>query len=553
MVIQKFNNLIRNKWVWGVFALAVSAIFVLPDGCLSDSRYDDKAENKLKKADLDRRLFEKCRFLVRSGMLGDQNLAMLFNREKADSDWKLYAAMTAFDEMGVVVSDKTVDDEFNAAFSDPNTKNFDKAKFDEFAARLGVTRLQYKDYLCMLITVRMGLAAVGFTYSSNATLQRDAECYKASDKFTVKVATFNEDKKAADKITVDDAAIQEWYNNDTNTVASLRLPDRYKLSYLKLNVADTNILSKITVTDADIEDCYKKDCEDGEYVVTNDVFKPLSEVRPTILAKLQRKAVKDMVYDAFDANESNDRFLDEYAALNKTAVKTSGWISFDRNQSMGPELYNYYVAQGDLSYPNSEFTFVTPEDFKDKIFALEDGSAKLEIISTDNSIWIFKLVESSPSHIPELAAIKPVVKKMALSKAKAEAFKKTVDGVKAKGFDEVLKSAGATSNVVFQLTALGFNGYSWDYSKAGFENAWKIIPEACKLKKGEVSEMIPLSAGKAALVACVDRVPGTYEDYTVGLEHASKVVGYESQYFSMKFLIDWLEWNMARFGYEKEN
>ena len=231
MVIQKFNNLIRNKWVWGVFALAVSAIFVLPDGCLSDSRYDDKAENKLKKADLDRRLFEKCRFLVRSGMLGDQNLAMMFNREKADSDWKLYAAMTAFDEMGVVVSDKTVDDEFNAAFSDPNTKNFDKAKFDEFAARLGVTRLQYKDYLRMLITVRMGLAAVGFTYSSNATLQRDAECCKASDKFTVKVATFNEDKKAADKITVDDAAIQEWYNNDTNTVASLRLPDRYKLTH----------------------------------------------------------------------------------------------------------------------------------------------------------------------------------------------------------------------------------------------------------------------------------------------------------------------------------
>ena len=96
-------------------------------------------------------------------------------------------------------------------------------------------------------------------------------------------------------------------------------------------------------------------------------------MRPTILAKLQRKAVKDMVYDAFDANESNDRFLDEYAALNKTVVKTSGWISFDRTQSMSAELYNYYVAQGDLSYPNSEFTFVNPENFKDKIFSLEDG------------------------------------------------------------------------------------------------------------------------------------------------------------------------------------
>lgn len=552
MVIQKFNNLIRNKWVWGVFALAVSAIFVLPDGCLSDSRYDDKAENKLKKADLDRRLFEKCRFLVRSGMLGDQNLAMLFNREKADSDWKLYAAMTAFDEMGVVVADKTVDDEFNAAFSDPNTKNFDKAKFDEFAARLGVTRLQYKDYLRMLITVRMGLAAVQFTYSSNNTLERDAECYKVSDKFTVRVATFNEDKKAADKITVDDAAVEEWYNNDTNTVASLRLPDRYKLSYLKLNLADTNILSKITVTDADIEDCYKKDCEDGEYVVTNDVFKPLSEVRPMILAKLQRKAVKDMVYDAFDANESNDRFLDEYAALNKKPVKTSRWFAFDRNPYMTPELDKYYNDKKDLSYPNNEFTSVDVNKLKDKVFGLADGDVKLEIISTDNSIWIFKMADYSTSHIPELATIKPFVQKMALAKAKEDAFKKTVDGVKAKGFDEVLKSAGATSNVVFQLTALGFNGYSWDYSKAGFENAWKIIPEACKLKKGEVSEMILLSPGKAALVACVDRVPGTYEDYNAGLQHASMVVDYD-RYFSMKFLIDWLEWNMARFGYEKEN
>jgi hypothetical protein len=55
------------------------------------------------------------------------------------------------------------------------------------------------------------------------------------------------------------------------------------------------------------------------------------------------------------------------------------------------------------------------------------------------------------------------------------------------------------------------------------------------------------------LVACVDRVPGTYEDYSAGLQHASTVVGYESQYFSMKFLIDWLEWNMVRMGYEKEN
>lgn len=553
MVIQKFNSLIRNKWVWGVFALAVSAIFVLPDGCLSNSRPDAEENNSLKKADLDQRLYEKCRFLARTGMLGDQMLGRFFNRENEDVDWKVYAAMTAFREMGIVVSDKMVEDEFNSAFSDPNTKNFDKAKFDEFATRMGVTTLQYKDYLRMLITLRMGLKAVEYAYSSNSTLERDVECYKSSDKFTVRVATFNEDKKAADKVTVDDAAIKEWYNNDTNTVASLRLPDRYKVSYLRLNVADTNILSKIKITDADIESCYKKDCEDGEYVVTNDVFKPLSEVRPTILAKLQREAVKKMVYDAFDENASNDKFLDEYAALNKKPVKTSRWFAFDRNPYMTPELYKYYNANEDLSYPNDEFTFVDVNKLKDKVFGLEDGDVKLEIISTDNSIWIFKMADYSTSHIPELAAIKPIVQKMALAKAKEDAFKKMVEGVKAKGFDEVLKRAGSTTNVAFQLTSFGFNGRGWDYSKAGFENANVIIPEAGKLKKGEVSDMIRLPGGKAALVACVDRTPGNYEDYNAGLQHASMLSMYDDQDINYKFIADWLDWNMERLGYEKEN
>ena len=27
MVIHQFNKLIRNKWVWGVFAIAISAFF----------------------------------------------------------------------------------------------------------------------------------------------------------------------------------------------------------------------------------------------------------------------------------------------------------------------------------------------------------------------------------------------------------------------------------------------------------------------------------------------------------------------------------------------
>ena len=31
MVIHQFNKLIRNKWVWGVFAIIVSAAFCFED------------------------------------------------------------------------------------------------------------------------------------------------------------------------------------------------------------------------------------------------------------------------------------------------------------------------------------------------------------------------------------------------------------------------------------------------------------------------------------------------------------------------------------------
>ena len=41
MVIHQFNKLIRNKWVWGAFAIAISAFFAF-DFLLDDLQRDDR-------------------------------------------------------------------------------------------------------------------------------------------------------------------------------------------------------------------------------------------------------------------------------------------------------------------------------------------------------------------------------------------------------------------------------------------------------------------------------------------------------------------------------
>ena len=371
-----------------------------------------------------------------------------------------------------------------------------------------------------------------------------------SDKFTVRVAKFDEDKKAAEKIVVTDDMIAKWY---TNNVQSLELPERYKLRYVKIPLSDSKLLANVQIKDEEIEARYKQDCDDGEYVGTNGVVKPLTEVRASILAKLQNEAVKEMidkaVYDALAANEKNPKFIDEYASSKGLKVQEK-WFSFDDNAKMDKSLQNDFVRNGFLANVALEFPGVNNVELKNKVLDLEydDSDVKIKDVKSSNSIWLFALDAKTPkaaANIPDLATVKAIVKPRALAEAKAVEFKKTVDAVKAKGYDEVMKSSGAATNVVVQLS-------TFDASKAPFANYQQILPEIKKLKKGEVSDFILLSQGKAALVACVDRVAGSEAEYAQAMQNVIAQESYMREITAPSYLIEWLDSNLKSFGYKGE-
>lgn len=596
MVILKFNKLIRNKWVWGVFALIVSIAFVAPNGCLygSDSRSAADEFNKLKKVEFDAKLFEQCDYLVRGSILDLVGLSQFFDSAKTESTWKAYAALVAFREAGVNVSDEVLSDRIKMVrmFADPKTQKFDP-KFYAAAVEQNfrLTVHQFERYFRLALAVETGLSAVVSDQSALPAAAVEQECYDFSDKFTVRIATFSEDKAAAAKIKVSDDDMGAYFKENR---ASFAFPDRYKVRYLKLNPLASNLLAKVTVTDEQIKARYEENRESGLYDVTstNDTVsvKPLGEVRDRIVVDLKNEAARanleEEILSVMPENAEKDKtagFLDEFAAKKGLKVVTSGWFSFDGNSRL-----TGFVKPVQFEFPNIDVA-----EFKDKVRNLADTD--VDMVSTPNAIWIFQSAGVSEAFEPEFdeatktfrvpmfedgdeetaqvkketpadkaakadfdKKMKSLVGPKALDKAKAEHFRSTVEAVVRKGADAVLKTSNVSTNVVFQPCAFAKRAFGWqsrfgewDFSQAGFADAAKIVPASRKLVKGGVSDFILLSKGRAAVVVCQDRVAGTAEDYERGMEFARGIEMMNRYTLAPALISKWLDSNLKSYGYEE--
>ena len=361
----------------------------------------------------------------------------------------------------------------------------------------------------------------------------------------MRIATFNEDKAKANAIKLDEKALKKWYDDNKSTFA---LGERYKLRYVKLNPVASNLLVKVTVTDDQIKARYAENCQKGLYdilpVSTNDVkkIKPIEEVRNSIEIALKNEAAKKSLLDKINSKmpaEGNEeqakRFLAELAKEEGLKVELSDWITFGGRELSG------FTKSASIQFPG-----VTVGYLQRKVKSLP--FTNLDIVSTDKAVWVFELAETSAAHTPEFDKVKRLVEPKALNDAKADLFKKTVEEIAKKGADEVLKTANVSTNIVFQPCAfsqVAFGG-GWDFKKAGFENADKIVFPAMKLSKGGVSGFIKLSPSKAALVVCCDRTPGNADEYKMGMEFAR-----DTDFMRKRMLIGagaekWLDWNYKR-------
>ena len=111
MVIHQFNKLIRNKWVWGAFAIAISAFFAF-DFLLDDLQRDDRetrssdGAGKLAGESIDAKAFAAIAEEIRG--LGRNRDWKAEQSEVNRLAWENYAMLQVAGKAGIEATDAEV-------------------------------------------------------------------------------------------------------------------------------------------------------------------------------------------------------------------------------------------------------------------------------------------------------------------------------------------------------------------------------------------------------------------------------------------------------------
>lgn len=532
MVIQQFNKLIRNKWVWGAFAVAVSAAFCFDDlfttrereersvgdaGTLAGESVSAKDFNALVE---DARGFGRQRDWHRN--------AGEVNRQA----WETYAALKIADKDGLVATDAEVQTMIRRDPSFQMNGGFSFALYQRLLRENSLTPERFEEYLKRRITLmRVGESVLG-SAAWSSPMELDQAISDMTDKFTVKVARFSQGAKEAAAIKLDDAALRKWYDDNTN---SLALPERIKIRYVKFDATKKDLLAKMVVTEDEMRDRYDVTVDKYTSTDTNGVetVKKFEEVKDGIEKELRQIAAvqfyeTNMNYRAYAVKAAKGASrVDEIAKEEGLKVETSDWFAPDGAYQEGFMKRAYQICPG-------------AQGFTEAVAELDNSSEDLRyaVVSSDKAVWLIEKADTSAKHVPTFEEAKDVIRPRALRDAKADAFKASVEAIAKQGAKAVLASKNVSTNIAFVVS---------DLKQGDFPDQMAIARAAMKLRAGEVSEFTLTSTGNALLVYCDKREAGD----------AAKAMVLRSQVRDDLVMLQrrqlpeaWQKWNLERMHLE---
>ena len=536
MVILQFNKLIRNKWIWGVFAIIVGGAFAF-DFLVDDLLRDDKGDRgdassvgtlggENVPASLFRDITEELRGF---GQNRDwRRKSSEVNREA----WEICAMLEAARRNGLEATDAEVAKAIRSDRSFQKNGQFSFALYQGLLRENSLTPERFEQFLKRRLT----MSKIAESGAGSAVWASPMEVEQAvndmTDSFTVKVARFAEDKKEADAVKLDDEGLKKWYDENSK---SLELPERIKLRMVAFDATDTNVLAKMVVSEDALRDHYDVTVDKYTSTDTNGVetVKKFEEVRDLVDKEVRQvEAVEYFVTNlnsrvyGVKAAEGKSR-LDEIAAEEGRKVVTTDWFAPDGTYKEGFMKRAYQICPG-------------AQTLNEVVAELDSDSEDLRygVVRSDRTVWLVEKVETSPAHVPTFEEAKEIVRPRALDAAKADAFKAKVESVAKKGVDAVLASGNVSTNITFAVC---------DLNSGAFPDQNAIAGAAIKLRKGEISEFTSTGKGRGLLVVCEDRVPG---DAAKAQIWKLQVRGSAEALQRRQIPEAWQKWNLERLGFE---
>lgn len=535
MVIQKFNKLIRNKWVWGVFAVAISAFFafdfLIADLNAPSERGGGSGAGTIAGEKVDAALFEALADDVRG--IGRNRDWKTDQAEVNLAAWENYAALLVAERAGISVSDEEVSEMIRR---DPSFQQNGAFSFQLYKALLADNSITPERFEASLKR-RVALARLAQSVLGAAAwcspMELDQAVADMTDTYTVRVASFRQERKDAEAVKLDDEGLRKWYDANTNSIA---LPERFKLRMVRYDATATNVLAKMTVTEDEMRDRY--DVTSDKYTVTDtngvERVKDFEEVKDRIERELRQIAAVEFFRTNLNARAYGAKAadgasrLDEIAKEDGLKVDTTGFISIE-----GPQV-DGFMTRVSLVFPGAE-------NLDETLAELDSSSEDLRygVVASDRTVWLVEKDEVSPAHVPTFEEAKDAIRPRALRDARAEAFKASVEALAAKGTNELFAAAKeATTNLTFSVT---------DLRQGEFDDQLSVVRAAMKTMKGELSEFTPTSPSRGIVVYCVDRVPG---DAAKAMLVKSQVRGEVSSLQLRQVPDAWKKWNLERMGFE---
>ena len=536
MVIHHFNRIIKNKWVWGVFAVLISMFFAFD--FIFDGRRDTRGSDgagKLGGETVPTAKFDEVRADVLAEMRFQYGREIPIKAPQLNREvWSRLAMLKVVDDLKLMAGDDEVREAISRSFQDEKGV-YSAARFQETCARVGWTPERFEAYIRRQISIgRVRSAAESASWVS--PLELSSGVRDATDKITVRVARFQH--KNAASVKLDDAALKAYYESHTN---SLALPDLTAVRYVRVPADDAESLKKVAITDDDLHARYD---ETSDRYGTNEFEKVKAQVERELRLERAVEAACDALYARVCPDGAADDGVDRLAQLakaEKLEVKTSRPFSIS-----GEKFVPGFMVDAATVLPDCRDFVATVSDLDPA-----EPSARYRAIAGSNAVYVVGLATNlcTLARVPAYEEVtnNASVRRDALADLKAQDFKKGVDKVreavlaglkKTSKFDpKLFGDANVSTSITFVAqTAMRANA---------FPDARSVVPAAVRLAKGELSELVTTGLpGNGVVVYVEDRKPGDPAEVAAAGQMREMMARGQSE----TAVRAWNEANMARLG-----
>ena len=453
-----------------------------------------------------------------------------------EETWSRLAMLKVAKDLNLSATDDQVRTAILQGFKD-ETGSFNAMRYQEVCASVGWKPERFEAFLRRLLTMRP-VQKVAATASWVSPLEVSGVVRDQTDKITVRVVRFQH--KGANAIKLDEVALKEYYDANTN---SLALPELTVIRYVKVPADDAASLAKVEIDDGDLHDYYDKT---SDRYGTNTFETVKAQIEREVRLKMAVETACEDLYARLA--EGGAEKLDELAREKKLEIKTSKPFSLSHSR-----IFSGFMVDAASVLPDC-----TERDFTDNIKDLDpdEPSAHYRAIAGSNAVYVVSLVKDLCSG-PRVLAFDEIkgdesVHRDALNDLKAKTFKNEVGKVRetvkaglAKGtgvsLEELFGANVSTSIAVNVSTSMTFVARTAIRSGT-LPDAYSIVPAAVRLTKGELSELVTIMPGYGLIVYVEDRQPGVVggvvEQVHTGLSRRQAALAVQ----------EWNESNMARLG-----